>query len=137
MSLCITLPPSHSHPHTSTLSHSHSHSPTPTLTPSHIHSPNLSLSYRFTLSSPELLTSHPLTHSLPHPLLTSSLTHSSSSLPHPPLTPSPTLHHTLSPPQTPAQQTGKLDFNKRPELISPGGGFGPVRICMGCNVTRQ
>ncbi|CAI8037065.1 Carnitine O-palmitoyltransferase 1, liver isoform [Geodia barretti] len=32
----------------------------------------------------------------------------------------------LSTSQTPAQQTGKLDYNNNPELISPGGGFGPV-----------
>lgn len=32
----------------------------------------------------------------------------------------------LSTSQTPAEQTGKIDYNKRPDLISPGGGFGPV-----------
>ena len=32
----------------------------------------------------------------------------------------------LSTSQTPSQQTGKLDFNKNPEKISGGGGFGPV-----------
>ena len=34
----------------------------------------------------------------------------------------------LSTSQTPAQQTGKIDFNKMPDRISPGGGFGPVRF---------
>ena len=28
--------------------------------------------------------------------------------------------------QTPTQQTGKLDFNRMPERITCGGGFGPV-----------
>ncbi|XP_064397263.1 carnitine O-palmitoyltransferase 1, liver isoform-like isoform X2 [Halichondria panicea] len=32
----------------------------------------------------------------------------------------------LSTSQTPGQQTGKIDFNKMPKTISPGGGFGPV-----------
>ena len=32
----------------------------------------------------------------------------------------------LSTSQTPGQQTGKIDFNKMPDRISPGGGFGPV-----------
>lgn len=32
----------------------------------------------------------------------------------------------LSTSQTPHQQTDKLDLNKHPELISAGGGFGPV-----------
>ena len=29
-------------------------------------------------------------------------------------------------PQTPTQQTGRLDYNKCSGLIAPGGGFGPV-----------
>lgn len=32
----------------------------------------------------------------------------------------------LSTSQTPAQQTGKLDYDNIPALVSPGGGFGPV-----------
>ena len=32
----------------------------------------------------------------------------------------------LSTSQTPAQQTGKIDFDKNPERRSGGGGFGPV-----------
>ena len=32
----------------------------------------------------------------------------------------------LSTSQTPAQQTGKLDFDNEKEKISVGGGFGPV-----------
>lgn len=32
----------------------------------------------------------------------------------------------LSTSQTPSQQTGSLDFNKNPERVSGGGGFGPV-----------
>ncbi len=30
--------------------------------------------------------------------------------------------------QTPHQQTEKLDLSKNPELISAGGGFGPVSV---------
>lgn len=32
----------------------------------------------------------------------------------------------LSTSQTPSQQTGQIDFNKDPDKISGGGGFGPV-----------
>ena len=33
----------------------------------------------------------------------------------------------LSTSQTPTQQTGHIDYNKHPERISGGGGFGSVR----------
>ena len=35
----------------------------------------------------------------------------------------------LSTSQTPAQQTGKLDFDNEKAKISVGGGFGPVSCC--------
>ena len=51
--------------------------------------------------------------------------------------------------QTPHQQTDKLDLAKHPDMISAGGGFGPVRIlisfvlyfhvmrtCFPCTVSR-
>ena len=33
--------------------------------------------------------------------------------------------------QTPCGQTGRIDFNKRPDLRMAGGGFGPVSIWIG------
>ncbi len=42
----------------------------------------------------------------------------------------------LSTSQTPGQQTGKIDFNKMPKRISPGGGFGPVGCVWRYCITR-